>query len=281
MRLITPYPKNKKVDQILEALAEDFYHDDVHALTNGDDATAVADSDQDASDSSTDGGDAMICHGADEAAQSSAVDTIEQAELSAEQADEIQKVKSTIDALQATIETLQKIGQVSAVQSAQLQLDKERRKMRKLSQESPAVVESSARLRQAVDQESPRARRLADQHREQQKSIAKAIGDKKPQSQSLSRRNEKFKTWKASALRGMLSKPSHWRHSARAVPTQAGPRAKKTATKYLTAFLAFERASLLVRRTIGNGSRKPGTKKWSNCMVRVGRNFLRPGCRRR
>lgn len=179
LRLITPYPTNKKVDQILEALAEDFYHDDVHALTNGDDATAVADSDQGASDSSTDGDDAMICHGADEAAQSSAVDTIEQAELSAEQADEIQKVKSTIDALQATIETLQKIGQVSVVQSAQLQLDKERRKMRKLSQESPAVAESFARLRQAEDQESLRARRLADQHREQQKSIAKAIGDKK------------------------------------------------------------------------------------------------------
>ena len=179
LRLITPYPTNKKVDQILEALAEDFYHDDVHALTNGDDATAVADSDQGASDSSTDGDDAMICHGADEAAQSSAVDTIEQAELSAEQADEIQKVKSTIDALQATIETLQNIGQVSVVQSAQLQLDKERRKMRKLSQESPAVAESFARLRQAEDQESLRARRLADQHREQQKSIAKAIGDKK------------------------------------------------------------------------------------------------------
>ena len=187
LRLITPYPTNKKVDQILEALAEDFYHDDVHALINGDDATAVADSDEDASDSSTDGGDepvepvgpdAIICH--------------EQAEPSAEQVDEIQKVKSTIDALQATIEILQKIGQVSVVQSAQLQLDKERRKMRKLSQESPAVAESFARLRQAEDQESLRARRLANQHREQQKSTAKAIGDQKAAVAELRRTKRKI-----------------------------------------------------------------------------------------
>ena len=167
-------------------MADDFYHDDIQDLTDGDGETAVAGSDENANDSSTDGGDepvepcdAIICHGADEAAESSGMDTIVQAELSAEQADEIQKVKSTIDALQAKIEALQNVGQVSVVQFIQIQLNKETRKMRKLSQESPAVAESFARLRQAEDQESLRRKRLADQHRAQQKSTAKAIEHQK------------------------------------------------------------------------------------------------------
>ena len=179
MRLITPYPPNRKVDRILDALAEDFYHDDVHALNNGEAETAVADADQVATDSSTDEEDepsapvdALIPHGGAEAAEDSAL-------VSAEQADEVHKMKSTIATLEATIESLRAIGQVRAVQNIQAELDKQRRKLRKLSQESPAVAESFARLRRAEEQETLRMKRLADQYRQTKQSVAKALEEKK------------------------------------------------------------------------------------------------------
>jgi len=153
--------------------------------------------------------------------------------------------------------------------------------MRKLSQESPAVAESFARLRQAEDQESLRARRLADQHREQQKSIAKAIGDKKAAVTELKQTKRKIQDMESVSASRHAFKTFTLEALGEGSTNAGGAKGKKNATKYLTAFLAFERASLLVRRTTGNGSGKPGTKKWSTCMVRVGQNFLRPGCRRR
>jgi hypothetical protein len=118
LRLIPPYPPRAQVDRILQNLGEDFYYDDVHCLTNGEDDTAVADGDEDAAEPSSDEDD-----GKDEASeQVLAADTCEDvdgaeivhfvgsrgssAPLSACEADAVHKAKSTMASLQATIENL-------------------------------------------------------------------------------------------------------------------------------------------------------------------------------
>ena len=56
-RLITPYPKHAKVDKVLEALGDDFYHDRLQDLDEGEDESAVAVEDGGApSESSDDSG---------------------------------------------------------------------------------------------------------------------------------------------------------------------------------------------------------------------------------
>ena len=57
-RLIKPYPARSEVDHILARLDDDYYHDDVHRLTDGDDDAAVAEGKQEeASDSRNETGD--------------------------------------------------------------------------------------------------------------------------------------------------------------------------------------------------------------------------------
>ena len=175
-RLITPYPPNKKVDRILVALAEDHYHDDIHAMEEEvdevDEAHATSDSDVD--DELVETVEPVDDELVDEAADGSGMNTL----LSAEQADEVHKVESTIAALEATIDTLRAIGAVRGVQCIQDELDKEKRKVRTLVQESPAVAESFLRLRRAEDVETLRMKRLADQQRERKRDATIAIADK-------------------------------------------------------------------------------------------------------
>ena len=94
MRLMAPYPPNRKADRIIAALGEDFYHDDIHDMHDEYDDTPVAD------DSSTDEDDdnehtavadanqeAEIEHGDDGTVEGSGlhIDLL----LSAEQADDL------------------------------------------------------------------------------------------------------------------------------------------------------------------------------------------------
>ena len=56
-RLITPYPKNEKVDRILANMGDEFNHDGIHAIHDeGDDDTAVAEEGQETDRSSSDEG---------------------------------------------------------------------------------------------------------------------------------------------------------------------------------------------------------------------------------
>ena len=57
-------------------------------------------------------------------------------------------------ALEGMIQGLQAIGSISGVQSLELELSKEKRKVRHLVAESPAVAEAFSRLRNAEDQQS-------------------------------------------------------------------------------------------------------------------------------
>ena len=183
MRLITPYPERKKVDAILNRLGEDFYHDDIHALANGDglnDDLAVAEGDQEEAieSSSSDADDEPAV--ADELPDGAASAEIEKesAPISAEQADSVHKARATMAALEGMIQGLQAIGSISGVQSLELELSKEKRKVRHLVAESPAVAEAFSRLRNAEDQQSLTLAHAARQQKDRKRAASKAIADR-------------------------------------------------------------------------------------------------------
>ena len=164
-RLITPYPSRPAVDRILDNLGEDAYTDDIHHLEGICDRTAVADEEAGNSESasSDDDGDdptAVAGHVPTAVAGEDCEDELQDCELdklpglptdgshlSAEQADAIHKAKLTMSALEGTLEGLRAIGSVRCVHSIELELAKERRKVRELIKCSPAVAECFSRLR--------------------------------------------------------------------------------------------------------------------------------------
>ena len=199
MRLIKPYPRRADFDRVLDKLGEDAYNDDVHCLADEGDATAVAEGDQEAADSSSDDVDgddepaqhvpAAVADEGVEGAQSAELQGAGLAELegspmesatqiSADEADAVHKVKVTISALEATLEGLRAIGSIRGVQCIETELAKERRKVRRLIKESPAVAESFLRLRRAEDVDRLTQQRIAGEHNQRKRDAAKALTDR-------------------------------------------------------------------------------------------------------
>jgi hypothetical protein len=190
LRLITPYPRRGMVDRVLKNLGEDFYHDDVHCFTNGDDDAAVAEGDQKAAESSSDGDDGDgesaehdLAAVADEGGEGVEILEIagsrtESAPLSSGEADAVHTVKATMAALEATLEGLRAIGSVRGVQCIELELSKEKRKARQLITESPAVADAFLNLRRAEDRERLMQKRMVDQHNDRKRDAAKALADR-------------------------------------------------------------------------------------------------------
>ena len=189
-RLITPYPKHEKVDRVLANIGDDFYHDDLHSLTNGDDDTAVAEGDQEAlefSESEDEVDDepaehvptAVAGEGV-EGAESTELECLrmKSAPISAEEADAVHTVKATIAGLEAHLEGLRAIGSTRGVQCIETELGKQKRRARLLAKESPAVADAFLRLRRAEDQEALMKQRIADQHRDRKRDAAKALADR-------------------------------------------------------------------------------------------------------
>ena len=158
-RLISPYPAREAVDSVLLNLGDDVYHDDVHALKNGDDETAVADGDEVAAESSSDG-DSGDGESADQVSSAVAGGGAEGAEIvefagphvnsdamCSTDSETLHAVKATIAALEGTLETLRSIGSVRSVQCIEVELTKERRKARRLVAENPAVADAFLQLR--------------------------------------------------------------------------------------------------------------------------------------
>ena len=196
-RLIRAYPAHKKVDRVLANLGEDFYHDDIHCLEDGDDVTADAEVDQEVICPSSDedsGNDepsehvpaAVAGQGAENSGSAELEGSgMESAPLSANEADELYKVKGTMATLEATIEGLRAIGQVRGVQFMEAELAKEQRKVRALVNESPAVADAFSRLRRAEVQERLMDKRVADQHKERKQNADKVLSDKKAAADGL------------------------------------------------------------------------------------------------
>ena len=188
--MITPYPPREAVDRKLEKLGEDFYHDDIHCLLDGDDDTAVAEADEEAAEASSDNDEwddepaehvlAAVAGEGVEGAEIAELEgsRMESAPLSAGQADAVHNVKATMGALEATLEGLRASGSVRGVQFIESELAKQRRKVRQLVKESPAVADAFLRLRRAEDQDRVIQARIADQHDERKREAAKALADR-------------------------------------------------------------------------------------------------------
>ena len=112
-RLITPYPPHKKVDKVLAALGEDFYHDSLQDLHSEEDP-AVAEEDGGVPSESSD---EDVVDDKPEAHTAVAVDDTnasiieieesaitESVPLSAAQADAVQQIHSSIAALESSLE---------------------------------------------------------------------------------------------------------------------------------------------------------------------------------
>ena len=196
-RLIRAYPAHKKVDRVLANLGEDFYHDDIHCLKDRDDDTADAEVDQEvicpSSDEDSENDEpsehvpaAVAGQGAENSGSAELEGSgMESAPLSANEADELYKVKGTMATLEATIGSLRAIGQVKGVQFMEAQLAKEQRKVRALVKESPAVADAFSRLRRAEVQERLMDKRVADQHKERKQNADKVLSDKKAAADGL------------------------------------------------------------------------------------------------
>ena len=166
-RLVSPYPKSRTADKILERLGDDYYHDDVHRDAEDEDP-AVADAMEDASNKS-DVSDTTTAESDDPAAHCAAVagdagTTVVGTEvaLSAEQSDAVDSLEMTMTALRESIADCTRVGSVKAVQMLEGELHKEQRRKRALAQQSPAVAESFWQRRKAETHEIERKRRLAD-----------------------------------------------------------------------------------------------------------------------
>ena len=180
-RLIRPYPLRKKVDSILANLGEDFYNDDIHAMDDGDDDTAVAEGVEGSPPSSSDDGEntsgfELESTGMEIMPHEGANMEIEP--LSASQADAVHHAKATMASLEIAIEGLRAIGNLRGVQAIELELSKERRKQRELVKESPAVADAFVRLRKAEDQEALMQKRAAAEQKDRKRAAENAMAER-------------------------------------------------------------------------------------------------------
>ena len=189
-RLITAYPKRPKVDKILERLGQDFYHDEIHTLENHVEGETDAERDQEAMDLSSDeniGDDEAAVHVqaavADEVVGGAGIaepecSIMESAPLNVDQAEAIHKVQATIVALEGQLDGMRVIGQVRGVQIIQTELSKQKRKVRELVKESPAVADAFQRLRRAEEEGRVVNKRIVDQDGRRKLEAQKAIADR-------------------------------------------------------------------------------------------------------
>ena len=97
------------------------------------------------------------------------------ANLSAEQADKMHMIRTTIAALQTTIDTLKMTGVLRGVQCIEAELRKEQRRERDLVRESPAVAETFLRLRRAEAQEFQEKKLFVAQMKQRTQDATAAI----------------------------------------------------------------------------------------------------------
>ena len=166
-RLITPYPKHEKHDNVLERLGEDFYHDSVHRLTGEAELSAVAteaayaeagedDATSDDEDSNEEREDfSKIAVAGDDLPAVAASEAIAPSKgFDPEHAGANQDVQQTMDrihAMQGYLEGLRQIGCVQGVQAVEHELAKAKRKLRNITRDSESVRTEFSRLRRAEE----------------------------------------------------------------------------------------------------------------------------------
>ena len=194
-RLIKPYPSRKEYDDVLEKMGEHFFMgDDEKGYLSEDDEAAVA-----AEDAEEKGEHASDEEPVDETAQeggdvpaadstSSHVDTLaaptaaHALPLTSSEAEMFHKSQALIDSYQQAINEIRPFGAMSAVQSLENELRKERKRQRSICNENPAVADAMLRRRdQERVQELQQQRAAAELNatRVSAASLQKEIADAK------------------------------------------------------------------------------------------------------
>ena len=187
-RLICPYPAHRKIDKILANLGEDFSHDDIHnnlEAEEDDEEPEEIEKELETISDEEDLEDDEEIETAVAAKDIPAVVTVDRVEasnnntyispLSAEQADQLHIVRTTIGAIESAIESLKMSGVIRGAQCVEAELSKERRRERDLMHESPAVAETFLRLRRAEAQEFHDKQLLASQMKQRKQEASTAI----------------------------------------------------------------------------------------------------------
>ena len=94
------------------------------------------------------------------------------------QANEVERIQTTLSVLESEVEGLRAIGSLRSVQVLELEISKERRRMRALTQTSPVAAEAFFRLRAVEDRDALARKRLAEQRIENRKATAKSLADR-------------------------------------------------------------------------------------------------------
>ena len=165
---------DKKVHKVLAALGEDLYHDSLQDLHSEEDP-AVAEEDGGVPSESSD---EDVVDDEPEAHTAVAVDDTnasiieiedsaitESVPLSAAQADAVQQIHSSIAALESSLEGLKSMGSLRGVQCLEWTLAKERRRLRALIKETPAVADAFTLFRMIEDHDALLLRRLSDRQK--------------------------------------------------------------------------------------------------------------------
>ena len=97
--------------------------------------------------------------------------------LSDKQAEAVQQMRLSISELESAREALRAMGSLRSVQVLEMELAKERRRLRALSKEAPVVAEAFLRFRAAEEQDSLAQKRLFELRKEKKRETAKAIAD--------------------------------------------------------------------------------------------------------
>ena len=218
-RLITPYPKHEKVDQVLENLGEDFYHDSVHRLhddvvpavaagTDTAELSAVATVDADAqtgeSDSTSNDADSnderedfsTLAVAGDDLPAVAAIEAKahwEDRALVCTDADaQVKLVMDRIHALQGHLEGLRVVGCIGDLQCLELELRKERRKLRALTQEHEATFNTFSRIRRAEDLRRLEHDRVTAERKERWRDAQRVIAEEKQAAKNLQVKRRKL-----------------------------------------------------------------------------------------
>jgi len=189
-RLLTPYPSHKEVDRVLQALGEDFYHDELQDLETEEQEAPDASSDESDAPGAPTGlaavaGDCDTKAAFEDDGDANAVDACaeparveDQTSLSAAQADAVHRSQASTSALELAMEGLRSAGQLQAAHAVELALRAEKRRTRALAAESPAIAEAFLQRRKVEEQDAVVKRRRVAKQNEREREAAKAIADR-------------------------------------------------------------------------------------------------------
>ena len=99
-------------------------------------------------------------------------------EISAEQTDFVHRIQATMAALEGHIEGLRALGSVRGAQHIELELAHQRRVLRDVIKEHPAVADAFSRLRRAETQAERENHRLLEMQRKRKREAQEAIAQR-------------------------------------------------------------------------------------------------------